>query len=66
MNVYNAYSPCPKCRNSEISVRHNAVLNLMERRCVICGYKWDELPKDADTKKKGDFWQLLRPSKEKT
>lgn len=52
MSTYQKEATCAKCGGNAITTRHVTFIGLygcdmMERRCMNCGYHWYEEPLDA-------------------
>lgn len=39
---------CPKCKSDLLTSDYIREMNLMKRRCSVCGYEEYQLPLDAD------------------
>ena len=44
---YNKNSVCRKCGGNHISTNYNSQRDSMVRKCITCGYSWDENPLDS-------------------
>ena len=46
MLIYDPKIKCPKCDNELLSSDYIAILDIINRKCLNCGYTFQQWPKD--------------------
>ena len=50
MLIYDPKIKCPKCDNELLSSDYIAILDIINRKCLNCGYTFQQWPKDKAKK----------------